>query len=114
MQMMDFTIFTQHSGLSTQDFVLAFTSPLVLEYLSGWEALGLFALLALPIVLLGMRSLNGLGPGRKWVAIGVRLAVLLMFVLIVGGARWQRVNKNLEVIVVRDVSESTAQVRGFP
>src|SRR5690349_2075739 len=90
---------------------LGFTSPLVLEYMSGVEAAGLFALLALPIVLLGMRSLNGLGPVRKWVAIGVRLAVLLLFVLIVGGARWQRVNKNLEVIVVRDVSQSTAQVR---
>src|SRR3954468_23284243 len=94
--------------------VVGFPSPLVLEYMSGWAALGLFALLALPVVLLGMRSLNGLGPVRKWVAIGVRLAVLLLFVLIVGGARWQRVNKNLEVIVVRDVSQSTAQVRDFP
>ena len=26
----------------------------------------------------------------KWVAIGMRLAVLLLFVLIIGGARWQR------------------------
>src|SRR2546423_5522160 len=93
---------------------LAFTSPLVLEYLTWLQFLGLFAILALPIVLLGMRSLNGLGPVRKWVAIGVRLLVLLLFVLIVGGARWQRVNKNLEVIVVRDVSQSTAQVHDFP
>src|SRR5215208_6277360 len=93
---------------------LGFTSPLVLEYMSGLAALGLFALLALPIVLLGMRSLNGLGPVRKWVAIGVRLAVLLIFVLIVGGARWQRQNKDMEVIVLRDVSESTAQVKEFP
>src|SRR5215212_4324052 len=106
MQMMDFTIFTQHS--------LAFTSPLVLEYLSGWAALGLFAVLALPIVLLGMRSLNGLGPVRKWVAIGIRMLVVLLFVLVLGGARWQRQNKDLEVIVLRDVSESTAQVKDYP
>src|SRR5688572_33229797 len=88
--------------------------PLHLEYLSWPKALGLFALLALPIVLLGMRSMNGLGPVRKWVAIGIRLAVLLLFILIIGGARWQRQNKDLEVIVLRDVSESTAQVREFP
>src|SRR5215204_929599 len=92
---------------------LGFTSPLVLEYMSGWAALGLFAILAVPIVLLGIRSLNGLGPVRKWVAIGVRLAVLLLFVLIIGGARWQRVNKHVEVIVLRDVSESMSQVKEF-
>src|SRR5436190_2849636 len=114
MQMMDLAIFTQHSGLSTQHCLLGFTSPLVLEYLSGWAALGLFAILALPIILLGMRSLNGLGPVRKWVAIGVRLAVLLLFVLIIGGARWQRINHHVEVIVLRDVSESMSQVKDYP
>jgi Ca-activated chloride channel family protein len=93
---------------------LAFTSPITLEYLTPWQALGLLAVLALPIVLLGMRSLNGLGPVRQWVAITIRLLVMLLFVLIIGGARWQRQNKNLEVIVLRDISESTAQVRDFP
>ncbi len=71
-------------------------------------------MIAIPIVWLGMRSLNGLGAVRKWVAIVVRLMVLLLFILIIGGARWQRVNKDLEVIVLRDVSESTAQVRDYP
>jgi hypothetical protein len=61
-----------------------------------------------------MRSLNGLGPVRKWVAIGIRLAVLLLFMLIIGGVRLQRTNKDLEVIVLRDISESTAQVRQYP
>src|SRR5688500_11112298 len=88
--------------------------PLHLEYLSWPKALGLFALLALPIVLLGMRSLNGLGPVRKWVAIGIRLSVLLLFILILGGARWQRINKNVEVLVLRDTSESMAQIKDFP
>lgn len=97
------------------------TFPLQLEYLSWtWNITNprsiwlWFAILALPIVLLGVRSLNGLGPMRKWVAIGMRLGVLILFLLILGGARWQRVNKDLEVIVLRDVSESTAQVKNFP
>ncbi|HEV2293585.1 MAG TPA: hypothetical protein VGR35_07000 [Tepidisphaeraceae bacterium] len=93
---------------------LAFQFPLRLEYLTYWQAALIFAALAAPIVFLGMRSLNGLGPVRKWVAIGVRLTVLLLFILIIGGVRWTRTNKNLEVIVLRDISESTAQVRQFP
>src|SRR5262245_65434070 len=61
-----------------------------------------------------MRSLAGLGRVRKWVAIGARLLVLLLFVLILGGARFQRENKNLEVMVVRDISQSTGLVKDFP
>src|SRR5689334_22022214 len=94
--------------------LLALTSPLQLEYLRGWQALLIFIALALPIVWMGTRSLAGLGQLRKWVAIAVRLAVLLLFVLILSGARWQRQNKNLEVLVLRDISQSTAQVHDFP
>src|SRR3954467_14883415 len=94
--------------------LLAFSWPIRLEYFRWYTALLLYAGLALPIVWLGMRSLNGLGPVRKWVAIGARLAVLLLFVLILAGARWQRINKNVELMVLRDISESTAQVRNFP
>jgi uncharacterized membrane protein/Mg-chelatase subunit ChlD len=65
-------------------------------------------------VLLGLRSLAGLGPVRKWVALGTRLGVLLLFVLILGGIRWQRQNKDVEVIALRDISESTNQVRNYP
>lgn len=99
-------------------FLLAQSSlaawPIRLEYMPGWMACLLFLGLALPIVALGMFSLNGLGPVRKWVAIGVRLAVLLLFVLILGGIRWQRQHKDLEVMVVRDVSESTSHVHDYP
>src|SRR3954453_3600714 len=91
-----------------------FVFPLQLEYMTWPAALGLFGLLSLPILLLGMRSLAGLGPVRKWVAISIRLTVLALFVLILAGARWERVNKILEVIVVRDVSESTALATDFP
>jgi hypothetical protein len=94
--------------------ILALIWPLRFEYLRGWQAALLFLILAVPIVLLGIRSLAGLGPVRRWVAVGARLLVLLLFVLIIGGVRWQRTNKNLEVIVLRDISESTAQVRQYP
>lgn len=94
--------------------LLAFEWPVRLEYFRWYTGLLLFIGLALPIVLLGMRSLSGLGPVRKWVAIGTRLAVVLLFVLILGGMRWQRQHKNVEVVVLRDVSESTRHVKGFP
>ena len=78
-----------------------------LEYMSGWKALLIFALLAAPIILLGLRSLAGLGPLRKWVAISVRLFLLLVLVLLIGGARWNRQHKSLDVMVLRDTSIST-------
>jgi hypothetical protein len=85
-----------------------------LEYMPGWKAALIWAALALPIVLLGMRSLAGMGPVRKWVAIGLRLMVLLLLVLILAGARWQRIHKDVQVMVVRDNSQSTMHVRGYP
>jgi uncharacterized membrane protein len=94
--------------------ILAFTWPIHLEYFSGWDALGFFALLAIPIVWLGIRSLAGLGRVRKWVAIGIRLLVLLVMILILGGIRIQRRATNLEVMVLRDISQSTANVNDYP
>src|SRR5439155_11991141 len=64
--------------------------------------------------LLGLRSLSGLGPVRRWVALGARLLVLLIVVLILGNVRWQRQNKDVEVIALRDISESTNLVRDYP
>jgi uncharacterized membrane protein len=95
-------------------FIIAFVSPLRLEYLTPLMALTLFVVLGSIVVLLGMRSLAGLGPVRKWVAIVLRLMVLLLFILIIGGLRFQRTHKDLEVMVLRDVSRSTANVRDFP
>ena len=94
--------------------LLAFDWPVRLEYFRWYTAVLLFAGLALPIVLLGMRSLSGLGPVRKWVAIGTRLAVVLLFVLVLGGMRWQRKHKNVEVIAIRDVSDSIRHVKNYP
>ncbi|MGE5609363.1 MAG: VWA domain-containing protein [Bacillota bacterium] len=85
-----------------------------LEYMTGWKASLIFLALAAPVVWLGVRSMAGLGPVRKWVAIGLRLGVLLMLVLIVGGARWKREHKALEVMVLRDISDSTSLFRQYP
>ena len=99
--------FSTHSAL-------AFTLPVHLEYFSGWVAFLLFAGLGAVIVFLGLRSLSGLGPVRKWVAIGLRLMVLLVFILIIGGMRWQRVHKDLEVMMLVDVSGSMRYFTGYP
>jgi Ca-activated chloride channel family protein len=90
--------------------ILAFVSPVRLEFMSWWMATLLFASLGAIVVLLGMRSLNGLGAVRKWVAIAIRLAVLLLLVLILAGVRWQRKHSALEIWVLRDVSPSTELV----
>src|SRR5689334_10160578 len=93
---------------------LAITWPLTLEYYPWWQAGLAFVVLATPILLLGVRSLVGLGPVRRWVAIGARLLVLLILILILAGARWQRTNKDVEVIALRDISESTNLVHDYP
>ena len=93
--------------------ILAFVSPIKLEWMNWWQATLLFLALATPIVLLAIRSLAGLGPVRRWIALVARLLVLLIFVLILAGARWQRQNKDLEVMVLRDISESTSNVHDF-
>src|SRR6266850_5574615 len=85
-----------------------------LEYMPYWKAALIFGALAVPIIWLGMRSLAGMGPVRKWVAIVLRLLVLLMLVLILAGARWNRMHKDVQVMVVRDNSQSTMHVRGYP
>lgn len=92
---------------------LAFAWPLRLEYFSGLTATLVFLALAAFFVSLGLWSLAGLGPVRKWVAIAIRLAVVLIFVLILGGARWQRQHKDLEVLAVKDISESVDLYTNF-
>jgi len=61
-----------------------------------------------------MRAMARQDPLRQWTAISLRLVVLLLLVLALGGARWERRNKNLEVVVVRDISGSTQYVHEFP
>jgi uncharacterized membrane protein len=92
----------------------ALIMPLRLQYFSAWTALGAFALIAAPVVLLGMRNLAGLGKVRQWVAISIRLLVMLAMILILGGIRWQRINDATEVMVLRDISLHTTLVHDYP
>lgn len=66
------------------------------------------------VVALGMASLSGLGSARKWTAIVVRLLVLLLLILILGGIRWSRQHKDVEVIILQDVSLSTDNITNYP
>jgi len=92
--------------------MLAVHWPIQLEY---WHwGYGVAFLVCVGVVLwLGMRSLAGLGPARKWVAITVRVLVLLLLFLILCGIRWTRMHTDLELLVVRDISGSTKQFTGF-
>lgn len=63
-------------------------------------------LLALPIVWLGRRSLGVLDPARRWAAISLRLAVLLIVTLMLAGLQAVQRHTDLTVIAVVDQSES--------
>lgn len=88
--------------------------PLSLDYFGWGTAVALFAGLALPVIWLGARSLNGQGAARKWVAIVFRLGVLAVLVLLLGGARWNRPIKDLEVLVLHDSSQSAQLTQQHP
>lgn len=85
-----------------------------LEHLGWAEVLLLFVGLGGLIVALARRSMAGLGGGRKWTAVGLRVALLAVLLLIVGGLRVERKGRDVEVMIVRDVSLSTSRLRGFP
>ena len=80
-----------------------------LQYLSWPQALGLFALLLVPVLAFGWRPLRALGPVRRWVAMGARAVVVALAVLILAGLRVERENRVVEVMLLRDISQSAQQ-----
>src|SRR5438067_12254882 len=56
----------------------------------------------------------GLGPVRKWASLGMRMGVLGLMLLILGGIRFQRQHHDLEVMVLRHISLSTTLVHDYP
>lgn len=84
--------------------------PMQFEYLPPAVALLLPLALATPVVWLGLRSLNWASPQKQAVAIGLRVGSIVLIVMLLSGVRWQRWHRELEVMVVRDVSSSTAGV----
>jgi uncharacterized membrane protein/Mg-chelatase subunit ChlD len=83
-----------------------------LQNFSWLTAAILFVALGAAIVLLGFWSLAGLGSARQWVSIGVRLVVILLLILILGGARLQPKHDALEVMIVEDQSASVIDLVG--
>src|SRR4030095_6266665 len=81
-------------------------SPLRFEYLSTPAVAALFLILSLPIIKLGRRTLLWQGERRGWTSIGVRLAAIWVVVMILAGARWEQRSKDLDVVVLRDISNS--------
>jgi len=63
-------------------------------------------LLALPVVWLGRRSLASLETSRRWTAIGLRLALMTVIILMLSGLQAVRWHRDLTVIAVVDESES--------
>lgn len=71
-------------------------------------------LLAVPFVWLGWRSLAQLEPARRWTAIGLRLAVLTVLVLMLAGLQTVQRHSDLTVIAVVDQSESVRRFGQAP
>ncbi|HEV3263832.1 MAG TPA: VWA domain-containing protein [Gemmataceae bacterium] len=74
------------------------------EFVQPWWLL-LLALLPV-IVWLSFRSLAGLGPVRRWVAIGLRCLLVLMLTLALAETRLRHQNENVTVLFLVDRSLS--------
>ena len=69
----------------------------------------LIPLLGVVALLMGARSLSGLGPVTKWVAMGARLLVISVLAAALAEPQWRRESKDVSVMVVVDASESVPQ-----
>ncbi|HVT88986.1 MAG TPA: VWA domain-containing protein [Tepidisphaeraceae bacterium] len=86
------------------------SSPLKFDYLSLPQVAILYLAIALPIVWMGTKSLNWLGPVRQNVCLSIRLVLLGLLVMILAGPRWNRTHRNVEVVVLRDISASVQNI----
>src|SRR5207244_12917543 len=61
------------------------------------------------IIALSFRSLAGLGPVRRWLAIGLRCALVVLLTLALAEARLRHSNENLTVLFLLDRSLSVPE-----
>jgi uncharacterized membrane protein len=79
----------------------------ILIHLEVSEPIWLLLLALLPVVvLLSFRSLGGLGPVRRWLAIGLRCALVLFLILALAEVRLRHPNETVTVIFLVDRSLS--------
>ena len=70
----------------------------------------LFLLLFVPLIyLISRKSLSGLGPTRKWVAISARMAGIALLAFALAEPRFRRESENVTVIYIVDRSYSVPQ-----
>ncbi len=79
-------------------------SVIYTRFVSPWWLLLL--VLAPLVYVIGRKSLSGLGPVRRWVAIGARSLVVALLALALAEPRVQRPSENMAVIFVVDRSAS--------
>lgn len=92
-------------GRPVSEFVVEATKSVVwTRFVSPWW---LLLLLTAPLVyLIGRKSLSGLGPVRRWVAITARTLVVVLIALALAEPRVRRPSENMTVIFVVDRSAS--------
>src|SRR5438128_2534111 len=61
------------------------------------------------IVLLSFRSLSGLGPARRWLAIGLRCLLVVLLTLALAEVRLRHQNENVTVLFLVDRSLSVPE-----
>ena len=78
------------------------------QYQIGFNQPGyLLLLLLLPLLwIFSFRSLSGLGPVRRLVALTLRTTVLLLFICALAEVQWQKATDRLTVFYLLDQSES--------
>lgn len=76
-----------------------------IEFVSPWW-LWLLPVLGVLSWWIGRKSLAGLGPVTRWVALVARLIVLALFVAALAEPRWRRESKDVAVTFVLDASQS--------
>src|SRR5690606_34150398 len=82
------------------------------ERAPGWVVIAACALAAGVLLASTWRSLSPLGPLRQWTALSLRLTVVILLIFALAGARWERRARDVEVIVLRDLSTSTQHAAG--
>lgn len=82
-------------------------AALALRRMEALQPWWLLLLLLIPVIVrVSYRSLAGLGPVRRWVAIGLRSSLILLLTLALAEVRIRHANENLTVLFLLDVSLS--------
>jgi len=77
-------------------------------------ALLLLALLALPLLFIGVRTLRGMDPVRRWTTLGLRTVLLVLIAAMLAGPHAVREHDQLTVIGLIDVSGSVQRFAQLP